>query len=83
MKQDYTDMTTTTQSVSELKDFVKKLNSLPEMTRHINLAQHLSTFTSKPTFLGQLDMEHTIIEAQRSTLTISGESYCIAMDLSI
>ncbi|CAK8570150.1 unnamed protein product [Lathyrus sativus] len=64
MKQDYTDMTTTTQSVSELKDFVKKLNSLPEMTRHINLAQHLSTFTSKPTFLGQLDMEHTIIEAQ-------------------
>ncbi|XP_013469449.2 vacuolar protein-sorting-associated protein 33 homolog isoform X2 [Medicago truncatula] len=64
MKQDYTDMTTTTQSVSELKDFVKKLNSLPEMTRHINLAQHLSTFTSKPSFLGQLDMEHTIIESQ-------------------
>lgn len=57
-------MTTTTQSVSELKDFVKKLNSLPEMTRHINLAQHLSTFTSKPSFLGRLDMEHTIVEAQ-------------------
>ncbi|XP_057427971.1 vacuolar protein-sorting-associated protein 33 homolog [Lotus japonicus] len=64
MKQDYTDMTTTTQTVSDLKDFVKKLNSLPEITRHINLAQHLSTFTSKPSFLGQLDMEHTIIEAQ-------------------
>ncbi|XP_062092033.1 vacuolar protein-sorting-associated protein 33 homolog [Humulus lupulus] len=64
MKQDYTDMTTTTQTVSELKDFVKKLNSLPEMTRHINLAQHLSTFTSKPSFLGQLDMEHTLVEAQ-------------------
>ncbi|KAG5559147.1 hypothetical protein RHGRI_008911 [Rhododendron griersonianum] len=64
MKQDYTEMTTTTQSVSELKDFVKKLNSLPEMTRHINLAQHLSTFTSKPSFLGRLDMEHTIVEAQ-------------------
>ncbi|KAF5467071.1 hypothetical protein F2P56_016933 [Juglans regia] len=64
MKQDYTEMTTTTQTVSELKDFVKKLNSLPEMTRHINLAQHLSTFTSKPTFLGQLDMEHTIVEAE-------------------
>ncbi|KAH7854820.1 hypothetical protein Vadar_018121 [Vaccinium darrowii] len=64
MKQDYTEMTTTTQSVSELKDFVKKLNSLPEMTRHINLAQHLSTFTSKPSFLGWLDMEHTIVEAQ-------------------
>ncbi|CAK9133522.1 unnamed protein product [Ilex paraguariensis] len=64
MKQDYTEMTTTTQSVSELKDFVKKLNSLPEITRHINLAQHLSTFTSKPSFLGRLDMEHTVVEAQ-------------------
>ncbi|KAJ0103620.1 hypothetical protein Patl1_06043 [Pistacia atlantica] len=64
MKQDYTEVTTTSQTVSELKDFVKKLNSLPEMTRHINLAQHLSTFTSKPSFLGQLDMEHTIIEGQ-------------------
>ncbi|XVE99260.1 hypothetical protein REPUB_Repub03eG0182900 [Reevesia pubescens] len=63
MKQDYTEMTTTNQTVSELKDFVKKLNSLPEMTRHINLAQHLSTFTSKPSFLAKLDMEHTIIEA--------------------
>ncbi|KAH7533130.1 hypothetical protein FEM48_Zijuj04G0097700 [Ziziphus jujuba var. spinosa] len=64
MKQDYTEMTTTTQTVSELKDFVKKLNSLPEMTRHINLAQYLSTFTSKPSFLAQLDMEHTMVEAQ-------------------
>ncbi|XP_020966183.1 vacuolar protein-sorting-associated protein 33 homolog isoform X3 [Arachis ipaensis] len=64
MKQDYTEMTTTSQSVSELKDFVKKLNSLPEITRHINLAQHLTTFTSKPSFLGQLDMEHTIVESQ-------------------
>ncbi|TQD82334.1 hypothetical protein C1H46_032107 [Malus baccata] len=64
MKQDYTDVTSNTQTVSELKDFVKKLNSLPEMTRHINLAQHLSTFTSKTSFLGQLDMEHTIIEGQ-------------------
>ncbi|PNX96771.1 vacuolar sorting-associated protein 33, partial [Trifolium pratense] len=53
-----------TQSVSELKDFVKKLNSLPEMSRHIDLAKHLSTFTSKPSFLGQLDMEHTIIEGE-------------------
>uniref|UniRef100_A0A166DRE2 Uncharacterized protein n=1 Tax=Daucus carota subsp. sativus TaxID=79200 RepID=A0A166DRE2_DAUCS len=63
MKQDYTDMTTTSQTVSELKDFVRKLNSLPEITRHINLAQHLSTYTSKPSFLARLDMEHTIVEA--------------------
>ncbi|KAI3930108.1 hypothetical protein MKX01_036629, partial [Papaver californicum] len=59
------------QSVSELKDFVKKLNSLPEVTRHINLAQHLTTFTSKPSFSGKLDMEHTIVE---------GESYDICFE---
>ncbi|KAF6150441.1 hypothetical protein GIB67_023940 [Kingdonia uniflora] len=70
MKQDYSEMSTT-QSVSELKDFVKKLNSLPEMTRHINLAQHMSTFTSKPSFLGRLDIEHTIVE---------GESYDICLE---
>ncbi|CAM8962272.1 unnamed protein product [Rhodiola kirilowii] len=64
MKQDYADVTTTSQSVSELKDFVKKLNSLPEITRHINLAQHVSTFTSKPSFLGRLDMEQTFVEAE-------------------
>ncbi|KAL1532156.1 Vacuolar protein-sorting-associated protein 33 [Salvia divinorum] len=64
MKQDYTEISTTTQSVSELKDFVKKLNSLPEMTRHINLAQHLTTFTSKSVFAERLDMEQTLVEAQ-------------------
>ncbi|CAI0442664.1 unnamed protein product [Linum tenue] len=63
MKEDYAEMTST-QSVSELKDFVKKLNSLPEMTRHINLAQHLTTFTSKQSFLARLNMEHTIVEAE-------------------
>lgn len=63
MKQDYSDISTT-QTVSELKDFVKKLNSLPEISRHINLAQHLCTFTSKPSFNGRLDMEQTILEGQ-------------------
>ncbi|KAL5711517.1 Vacuolar protein-sorting-associated protein 33 [Ranunculus cassubicifolius] len=62
MKQDYNEMSTTQQSVSELKDFVRKLNSLPEITRHIDLAQHLSKFTSKPTFLGRLEIEQTIVE---------------------
>ncbi|CAN4096145.1 unnamed protein product [Withania somnifera] len=64
MKQDYTEMQTTNQTVSELKDFVKKLNSLPEMTRHINLGQHLTKFTSKPSFLSRLDMEQTLVEAE-------------------
>ncbi|CAN1238275.1 Vacuolar protein-sorting-associated protein 33 homolog [Linum grandiflorum] len=57
MKEDYAEMTTTNQSVSELKDFVKKLNSLPEMTQ-------LTTFTSKQSFLARLNMEHTIVEAE-------------------
>ncbi|GLJ41401.1 hypothetical protein SUGI_0857010 [Cryptomeria japonica] len=64
MRQDYTEVTTTSQTVSELKDFVKKLSSLPEMTRHTHLAQHLSTFTTKPTFLGQLSIEQTLVEGQ-------------------
>ncbi|KAL1532138.1 Vacuolar protein-sorting-associated protein 33 [Salvia divinorum] len=58
--------------VSELKDFVKKLNSSPEMTEHINLAQHLTTFTSKSVFAERLDMEQTLVEAQ---------SYDICFDL--
>nr|ATG70713.1 ATVPS33 vacuolar protein sorting 33 [Juniperus flaccida] len=64
MRQDYTEVTTTSQTVSELKDFVKKLSSLPEMTRHTHLAQHLSTFTTKPTFLGRLSIEQTLVEGQ-------------------
>ncbi|KAG6538606.1 hypothetical protein ZIOFF_003730 [Zingiber officinale] len=52
------------QSVSELKDFVKKLNSLPEIARHVNLAQHLQSFTSKPSFHARLDMEQTLLELQ-------------------
>ncbi|KAL4191165.1 hypothetical protein AMTRI_Chr07g28360 [Amborella trichopoda] len=64
MKQDYTEVTTQSQTVSELKDFVKKLNSLPEMTKHINLAQELSKHTTKPSFLGRLDIEHTIVDGQ-------------------
>ncbi|KMZ64182.1 putative Vacuolar protein sorting [Zostera marina] len=63
MKQDYADISST-QTVSELKDFVKKLNSLPEISRHINLAQHLCAFTSKPSFNGRLDIEQTILEGE-------------------
>ncbi|KAF3574270.1 hypothetical protein F2Q69_00061853 [Brassica cretica] len=64
-----------TQTVSELKDFVKKLNSLPEMTRHIHLAQHLTTFTSKQSFLSQLDMEQTLVEAESYDITELLHSY--------
>ncbi|KAI3908165.1 hypothetical protein MKW98_029466 [Papaver atlanticum] len=72
MRQDYKEIQIANQSVSEIKDFVKKLNSsLPEVTRHINLAQHLTKFTSEPSFAGRLDMQHTIVE---------GENYDICFD---
>ncbi|KAJ0967310.1 hypothetical protein J5N97_024227 [Dioscorea zingiberensis] len=64
IQQDYAEVKSTSQSVSELKDFVKKLNSLPEIARHVNLAQHLQSFTCKPSFHGRLDIEQTILEAQ-------------------
>eukprot|EP00250_Pteridium_aquilinum_P019526 c24468_g2_i1 orf=167-1996(-) len=63
MKNDYAEVTTMNQSVSELKDFVKKLNILPEITRHVSLAQHLSTkYTNKQSFLDQLQIEQTLVE---------------------
>lgn len=64
MKQDYADVTGQNQSVSDLKDFVKKLNALPEMTRHTNLAQHLSTFTTKTSFLNRLGVEQSLVEGR-------------------
>ncbi|KAI3972435.1 hypothetical protein MKW92_029479 [Papaver armeniacum] len=72
MRQDYKETQTADQwSISELKDYVKKLNSLPVVARHINLAQHLTKFTSEPSFSAKLDMEHTIVE---------GENYDICFD---
>ncbi|XP_042454126.1 vacuolar protein-sorting-associated protein 33 homolog [Zingiber officinale] len=64
IQQDYAEVKSQSQSVSELKDFVKKLNSLPEIARHVNLAQHLQSFTSKPSFHARLDMEQTLLELQ-------------------
>ncbi|XP_024401527.1 vacuolar protein-sorting-associated protein 33 homolog [Physcomitrium patens] len=65
IKQDYSDVTAAdNQSISDVKDFVKKLNVLPEITRHVNIAQHLSKFTTKPTFLSRLSMEQTLVEGQ-------------------
>ncbi|KAJ4759817.1 Vacuolar protein-sorting-associated protein [Rhynchospora pubera] len=63
IKEEYAGVKTTTE-ISELKDFVKKLNSLPEISRHVNLAQHLQSFTSKPSFHARLDIEQTILELQ-------------------
>nr|CAB3473428.1 unnamed protein product [Digitaria exilis] len=57
-----------TQSVSELKDFVRRLHSLPEIARHVHLAQHLQSFTGKPSFHARLDIEQTILEVQNFEL---------------
>lgn len=64
MKQDYNEVTSNTHTVSEIKKFVKKMHSYPEVARHINLAKHLMTFMSKPSFCGLLDMEQTIVETE-------------------
>ncbi|KAL6176831.1 hypothetical protein ACLB2K_053463 [Fragaria x ananassa] len=64
MKQDYNEVTSNTHTVSEIKKFVKKMHSYPEVARHINLAKHLMTFMSKPSFRGLLDMEQTIVETE-------------------
>ncbi|RWW15459.1 hypothetical protein GW17_00020701, partial [Ensete ventricosum] len=59
------------QSVSKLRDFAKKLYSVPEIAvteiflqRHVNLAHHLQSFTCKPSFHARLDIEQTILELQ-------------------
>ncbi|CAI5490710.1 unnamed protein product [Closterium sp. Naga37s-1] len=52
------------QTVSELKDFVKKLNVLPELTRHTNLAGHISQVTNRPAFGALISTEQTILEAR-------------------
>ncbi|KAI3900967.1 hypothetical protein MKW92_022559 [Papaver armeniacum] len=68
MRQDYMEIQTANQSLSEIKIMLKKYSSL---TRHINLTQHLATFTSKPSFSGKRDMGRTIVE---------GESYDICFE---
>jgi len=65
IQQDYAEVkSTNTRSVSELKDFVRRLHSLPEIARHVHLAQHLQSFTGKPSFHARLDIEQTILEVQ-------------------
>lgn len=42
LQADYQDLAPERKTVSEMKDFVKKLNTLPEMNRHTNIADILS-----------------------------------------
>lgn len=65
IQQDYAEVkSTNTQSVSELKDFVKRLHSLPEIARHVNLAQHLQSFAAKPSFHARVEIEQVILEVE-------------------
>lgn len=65
IQQDYAEVkSANTQSVSELKDFVKRLHSLPEIARHIHLAQHLQSFAARPSFHAQVEIEQLILDVQ-------------------
>ncbi|CAL5035573.1 unnamed protein product [Urochloa decumbens] len=76
IQQDYAEVkSTNTQSVSELKDFVRRLHSLPEIARHVHLAQHLQSFTGKPSFHARLDIEQTILEVQNFEMREMLHSY--------
>uniref|UniRef100_A0ACD5Z0I3 Uncharacterized protein n=1 Tax=Avena sativa TaxID=4498 RepID=A0ACD5Z0I3_AVESA len=53
-----------TQSVSKLKGFVKRLHSLTEIARHVDLAQHLKSFVEKPSFHARVVIEQMILEVE-------------------
>ncbi|KAI3896629.1 hypothetical protein MKX03_036089 [Papaver bracteatum] len=61
MRQDYKEFHTANQSFTEVKDF------------HVNLAQHLTTFTSKPSFSRKLDMELTVVVQDSSYKVVDGK----------
>jgi hypothetical protein len=42
LQADYQDLTPDTKTVGQMKDFVKKLNTLPELNRHTHIADVLS-----------------------------------------
>ncbi|KAI4972308.1 hypothetical protein ZWY2020_003233 [Hordeum vulgare] len=65
IQQDYAQVkSTNTHSVSEIKDFVKRLYSLPEITRHVNLTHHLQSVVRKLSFHARVEIEQKILEAQ-------------------
>uniref|UniRef100_A0ACD5YAC3 Uncharacterized protein n=1 Tax=Avena sativa TaxID=4498 RepID=A0ACD5YAC3_AVESA len=53
-----------TQSVSKLKGFVKRLHSLTEIARHVDLAQRLKSFAEKPSFHARVVIEQMILEVE-------------------
>eukprot|EP00898_Chlorokybus_atmophyticus_P003266 jgi/Chlat1/3940/Chrsp26S04033 len=50
--------------VAEIKQFVKKLNALPEIERHIGIAEQLTVATRAPAFLSRINMEQAMVEGR-------------------
>ena len=51
-------------SISNMKDFVKKLNRLPEMQKHTEIAERLTTLTTGGRFLARLRHEQALLDCQ-------------------
>eukprot|EP00873_Tetraselmis_striata_P024411 jgi/Tetstr1/444675/TSEL_032523.t1 len=62
LQADYQDLAPERKTVSEMKDFVKKLNTLPEMNRHTNIADILSKATRSTGFMDKLKVEQAILD---------------------
>lgn len=57
------------QSVSELKKFVKKIQNLPEVQKHVLLADQLARATKKKSFVGRLQAEQQALEGRNLDAT--------------
>eukprot|EP00192_Tetraselmis_astigmatica_P009005 CAMPEP_0117660092 /NCGR_PEP_ID=MMETSP0804-20121206/6782_1 /TAXON_ID=1074897 /ORGANISM="Tetraselmis astigmatica, Strain CCMP880" /LENGTH=621 /DNA_ID=CAMNT_0005466795 /DNA_START=43 /DNA_END=1908 /DNA_ORIENTATION=+ len=62
LQADYQDLQPDTKTVGEMKDFVKKLNSLPELNRHTQIADLLGQSTRKPGFTAKLKVEQSLLD---------------------
>jgi len=62
LKSDYRDLQPDTKTVGQMKDFVKKLNSLPELNRHTHIADLLSQAIHKPGFTSKLKVEQSLLD---------------------
>eukprot|EP00236_Picocystis_salinarum_P003029 CAMPEP_0183833140 /NCGR_PEP_ID=MMETSP0807_2-20130328/5875_1 /TAXON_ID=88271 /ORGANISM="Picocystis salinarum, Strain CCMP1897" /LENGTH=598 /DNA_ID=CAMNT_0026079015 /DNA_START=25 /DNA_END=1821 /DNA_ORIENTATION=- len=57
------------QTVSELKNFVKKIQNLPELQRHVLLADKLAHATKRKSFVGRLQAEQQALEGRNLEAT--------------
>ena len=60
VKEGYNDLDQS--SMTKMKEFVKKLNRLPEMQKHTEIAEHLTEVTTQRAFLTRLRHEQDLID---------------------